>query len=319
MLSLVIAKKSPSFTFFPKTVDGLCKIVQMAKDKGKGVRVSGFRHSWTDLWADDDKIQVAMLPLQITDKLKYVIDLVETSDPKLPFHVVYYNDEWQDSEFVHIGDPQEYTDKYGKCYANVRIGSAVCGLQILEWIFERDAAGKKGYQLPLDVIMSLNSYGGKISTMSHGSGLEHATLSDLVVKIEYVDANGVHQSIEDPELLKAAAGSLGMLGILTHITLRMEATTYASFQPKLIKIKNAIPIVGDSSSESYLEMIKDINTSFYCEWFWFYSCPNVYKNTWKDSGKACEYKKPLIDLLQQEYQRSSSYLMGTLQAVVMVS
>lgn len=37
-------------------------------------------------------------------------------------------------------------------------------------------------------------------------------MSDLVQKIEYVDANGVHQSVDDPVLLKAAAGAFGLLG-----------------------------------------------------------------------------------------------------------
>ena len=259
-----------------------------------------------------------MLPLQVTDKLKYIIDLVETSNPDVPFYVIYDNGEWSNSEFVQIDDPQkEYNGEDGKVYANVRVGAAVCGLQILEWLFERQAAGKKSYQLPLDVIMSLNSYGGKVSTMSHGSGLNHATLSDLVVKIEYVDANGTHQSIDDPKLLRAAAGSIGMLGILTHITFRMENVTYASFYPKPVKLEKAIPPLGDA--ESYCELIRDINSSFYCEWFWFYGCQTAYKNTWKDDGSANQYKGPLIDLLDQEFQRSSSYLMGVLQAVIMVS
>ena len=311
-------EKKPTFTFFPKTVDGLCRIVQMAKTQGKRIRMSGFRHSWTDLWADEDQIQVAMLPLQVTDKLKYIISLVDASSPDVPFHVIYDNGQWANSEFVQIDDPQEEErGEDGKVYANVRIGSAVCGLQILEWVFKRHAAGMKSYQLPMDVITSLISYGGNISTMSHGSGLNHATLSDLVVKIEYVDANGIHQSIEDPKLLKAAAGSIGMLGILTHITFRMEKATYASFYPKSVELAKAIPRLEDT--ESYQEMIKDIKSSFYCEWFWFYGCQNAYKNIWKDDGSANQYKGPLINRLKQEYQRSSSYIMGVLQAVIMVS
>eukprot|EP00794_Sanderia_malayensis_P021351 gene21351-23427_t len=314
-------KKDPLYTFFPKTVEGVRNIVKYAKEKGKGIRLSGFRHSWPDHWADDDNIQVAMLPVQITDKLNYMIELVEANKPHEPFHVIYYNHCWDDSEFVKIYDPQdEYKGADGKTYANVRVGSAVCGLQILEWCNSRQACaadGIQGYQLPLDVIMSLNTYGGKLSTMSHGAGLKHATLSDLVVKIEYVDANHEHRSIEDPQLLRAAAGSIGMLGIITHITFRMEKTSFALYHPEAVQLSDAIPPKEDTTSSAYNQMVSDIKNSFYCEYFWFYGNRKVCKNAWNDNGKSSDYQGPMIDKRMQEFQRSGSYVMGIVQAIIL--
>ena len=60
-------------------------------------------------------------------------------------------------------------------------------------------------------------------------------------KIEYVDANGILQSIDDPAQLRAAAGSLGLLGIITHITLEMDQMTFAHLKPLKQDVNLAIP------------------------------------------------------------------------------
>jgi hypothetical protein len=50
--------------------------------------------------------------------------------------------------------------------------------------------------------------GGSNATICHGAGRQNMTLSDLVRKIEYVDANGNLQTIENPEHLRAASSTL---------------------------------------------------------------------------------------------------------------
>lgn len=56
------------------------------------------------------------------------------------------------------------------------------------------------------------TFGGSNALMCHGGGIRHKTISDLVRRIEYVDANGEHQSVTDAIQLRAAAGSFGLLG-----------------------------------------------------------------------------------------------------------
>lgn len=56
------------------------------------------------------------------------------------------------------------------------------------------------------------TFGGANAPICHGAGITHKTLSDLVREIEYVDANGKVQKVSDPEKIKAAAGSFGLLG-----------------------------------------------------------------------------------------------------------
>ena len=44
------------------------------------------------------------------------------------------------------------------------------------------------------------------------------------VYLEYVDSEGELQYVDDPELLPAAAGSLGLLGVVTAITYKVSLT-----------------------------------------------------------------------------------------------
>jgi len=83
--------------------------------------------------------------------------------------------------------------------------------------------------------------GGANAPLCHGAGIRSKTLSDLVRKIEYVDVNGILRSVDEPAQLRAAAGSLGLLGIVTHITLEMDKMTYAHLKPLKQDVNLAIP------------------------------------------------------------------------------
>lgn len=123
-------------------------------------------------------------------------------------------------------------------------------------------------------------------------------MSDLIRKIEYVDANGVHQSVRDPEQLKAAAGSFGLLGIVTHITFELDKMTYATMQPKKMSVNLAIPPpleyvragkiprpLRENISERKLrdataEFVHRATKDYYSEWFWFPYQKEALVNCW---------------------------------------
>ena len=42
----------------------------------------------------------------------------------------------------------------------------------------------------------------------HGGGINHQTIADRIIEMEYVDSQGELVTISDPELLKTAAGEL---------------------------------------------------------------------------------------------------------------
>ena len=46
------------------------------------------------------------------------------------------------------------------------------------------------------------------------------------VHLEYVDSEGELQYVDDPELLPAAAGSLGLLGVVTAITYKVRSIVF---------------------------------------------------------------------------------------------
>jgi hypothetical protein len=83
--------------------------------------------------------------------------------------------------------------------------------------------------------------GGVNGPICHGAGARHSTVNDYVRKVEYVDANGTHRTISNPEHLKAAAGCFGLLGIVTHITFELDPMAYAVLEPRKIPVEEAIP------------------------------------------------------------------------------
>jgi hypothetical protein len=130
--------------------------------------------------------------------------------------------------------------------------------------------------------------------MCHGAGRRHKAISDLIRMIEYVDANGEHQSISDPVQLAAAAGCFGLLGVVTHITLELDAMTYAVLKPLKPDIGLAIPpltsedvpfALRKSWTDAQLEQAqKDferrVADDYYSEWFWFPYQQQAWVNTW---------------------------------------
>jgi FAD/FMN-containing dehydrogenase len=105
--------------------------------------------------------------------------------------------------------------------------------QLTTWFLDANG-GNKQWTLPYSVLNAYMTVGGCISTMSHGAGITTKTVSDLVYGLEFVNANGDIQTlsadIEDERLLlQAAAGSFGLVGVITYVILRVSPMTYAKF------------------------------------------------------------------------------------------
>ena len=69
-------------------------------------------------------------------------------------------------------------------HAAVRVGAATTNLEMLNW------SNQSGWTLPMDIIAVMITYGGSNATICHGSGLHTQTLSDLVLELEFINANG---------------------------------------------------------------------------------------------------------------------------------
>ena len=165
----------------------------------------------------------------------------------------------------------------------VRVGCAVTNERFRLWCVKKN----RQVTLPLNVIMVECTLGGSTAPMCHGAGRRHETLSDLVRKVEYVDVHGKLQTVEDAELLRAAGGSFGVMGVVTHLTMELSPMTYAQMSPVKLPVLRAIPPPPDMKSEDIPAAlrIKDYtpemraadqaafeeraNNDYYAEWFWF--------------------------------------------------
>lgn len=93
-----------------------------------------------------------------------------------------------------------------------------------------DAAQANSMSVPAGVLPAYGnlSLGGVISTSAHGSGLGAASiLGDLVVKLTWVNGLGdVVVSDRDSIEVDALVGGLGLLGVLTEVTLQLQPPSF---------------------------------------------------------------------------------------------
>src|SRR5208282_4331146 len=121
--------------------------------------------------------------------------------------------------------------------------------------------------------------------------------------------------VSDPELLKAASGALGLLGVVTAYTIRLNKMTYAAMRPVRIPIELAIPppqeyIIAAKNGDPKYKWIKDLvaqhsqetmdkalddfirraENDYYAEWYWWPLQRDVWVNTWNNDGLEAESK-----------------------------
>lgn len=157
--------------------------------------------------------------------------------------------------------------------------------------------------------------GGILGSICHGSGFSHMTVNDYIRTIEYVDANGVLQTITNPEELHIAAGSFGLLGIVTHVTYEVKRITFAVMQPRKVKTMLAVPpleldqapevlrpeLSNEQLQDSIAEFERRAEHDHYAEWSWFSYQSDVLVNTWStvcDATGAVEYTTPSQTFVQ---------------------
>merc|ERR1719507_382909 len=125
--------------------------------------------------------------------------------------------------------------------------------------------------------------------MCHGAGIAHRTIADRILKIEYVDSNGELQYVDDPELLLAAAGSLGLLGVVTAITYKVDEMSYARFQPRSWPggVAAMYNFTGDEIPQETIDLMEK---SYYFEMIQFPVHHNyegiLWLDAWDNLGRA---------------------------------
>ena len=200
----------------------------------------------------------------------------------------------------------------------VRVGAATTNEMLRRWCISN-----KRCTLPLNVIMVEITIGGSNGPICHGSGVMHQTLSDLVHAIEYVDANGMRQTIteKDGNFLKAASGCFGLIGVITHLVLKLDKMSYAIMKPIKVDVIDAIPpphdmlhlvpkalkqYRTDAQIRESMKRFEENAGHFYSEWFWFPFADQVWINCWQnqeiaddDDGEGVEEYPPKKKIVTQ--------------------
>lgn len=278
-------KNVPRITCVPTTSYGIQQVVRYAKTFDMNVRVSGYRHSWSPIFGKNGQILISTLDLHKATVLPNFESLPDSEVGECPTEL---------NAITFQGTPEAGKNRL------VRVGTAVTNQQLRRWCNSQE--GKLASTLPLNVIMVEITLGGSNAPICHGAGRSHTTLSDLVHTIEYVDANGNIQKLSkdtDPDLMKAASGCFGLLGIITHITLEMMPMTYAVMRPQKLHITEAIPLPPEMATEDLPHVLRPetpmtkeqrakaqaafedrARNNFYAEWFWFPYTSKVWVNCW---------------------------------------
>jgi hypothetical protein len=80
----------------------------------------------------------------------------------------------------------------------------------------------------------------------------------VYLKIEFVNALGQLQIVDDPELLKSISGAFGLMGVVTAITFKMDKMTYARYHPKKTQMADSIPRPGTDPSDPAFQKMVDL-------------------------------------------------------------
>ena len=280
----------PKYVFIPKTKEGICNIVKWADEQDLKIRVSGYRHTWNPVYPDDGQILISLLGL------KYVNSNASSSDVD---GNTGSGKELKEIKYV-LGSTEP-----NKMYC--KVGGAVTNDELRDFCLNnQDPIHGSYWSIPLNVILVENTFSGTISSICHGAGYKNKTLSDLVEEIEFVNVKGelqVINKVAQPDLMQAAAGSFGLIGIITSITIKLDKMSYALTNPKLVKLSKAIPPprgthlekmpkklqedlgisnqeLLDSIIEKNSEMFFARCTDYYSEWFWFILNDKCWINSW---------------------------------------
>lgn len=274
----------------PTTVLAVQQIVRYAKENNMGVRCSAYRHSWSPIFGRNGDITISMLQLKVATKLPNTAALPLPQDAPTELESIEFTND------APLPNGQRL----------VRVGCATTNERLRRWCLD-----KKIVTLPLNVIMVETTLGGSTSAMCHGAGRAHKTISDLVRRVEYVDANGQLQTVtdKDPEFLKTAAGCFGLIGIVTHITLSFDPMTYAVMRPMKVPVIETIPpppgmpfesipaalrpekpLTDEQNQKNQKDFEDRANNDYYAEWFWFPYMDKCWINTWNNTTDPSDVK-----------------------------
>lgn len=194
-----------------------------SRAKNLSVRGAGIRHSWAHVFADPSQRLVSMYPYHVATGNSFDLNqysrhclLVQKKMEEISEATGKYSPFLEE---ITIKEKIDDVNNPGKKITLVKVGAGVSNDQLRRWCI------KNKLQYKSNVIMVEVNVVGAIGTCSHGAGIGTQTVSDLVYAIEFIDYTGAIREISeknDPTLIKSAASSLGLLGIIISVTLKLD-------------------------------------------------------------------------------------------------
>jgi FAD/FMN-containing dehydrogenase len=106
---------------------------------------------------------------------------------------------------------------------------------------------KRGYSLECPTLFPKPTVGGAIAAGCHGTGTFWPPFSDSVLALEVIDGRGQIHTIDetDPVALAAARVSLGLLGVITSVTLRVRPDFALDVYVRKLDVDDTMANLGD--------------------------------------------------------------------------
>jgi len=199
----------------------------------------------------------------------------------------------------------------------------------------RDLAQGRGWTLPAFSWFIDQTIGGAVATNTHGSSLEHGSLSDQVLSFEVVVANGTLVEVSEqshPHLMRAMRVNLGRLGIVTQMTMKiipqspvrrtMETLDWVGYISRLKKIQNeyneAVQTQSLSAVKKALKPIWDTQIQWHAPLgeVWWASYERLGNSENVDAFDGPSDVSAVTNVFNQDYFGGTppSYMIATIQS-----
>ena len=148
------------------------------------IRVGGFGGSWGKLFADTNDVFI------ILDSMKQIYQQDPINRPDL-----------------------------------VTVGAGVTNMELALWVEAPERGEYRHCYVDINTLMVNGTVAGVLATNSHGSSSKYSLLADSVEEVKLIDSKGnivIYNRNEDPEKTMLACASLGLMGIVVEITLKLN-------------------------------------------------------------------------------------------------
>lgn len=280
-------ENEPGYTFVPKTKIGVINCVKFAIKERVRVRASGSRHSWSNVYGSNGDIVISMMEIAAA----------------VPESIFAPKRNPQDNELERVQFDGTFIDEDGKKHGRIRLGGAATSEHFRQWALSTQGGNWEWMIRALPILTAITS-SGWTQVICHGAGINHQSVSDLVVEMEIVNCKGEIQVITDKEQIKAASGGFGLMGIILSQVFVLDPLKIAKLFPKDVPTPLAVPPVSrddvpknpdfDVADYSDSDLKKATHTfakdaqKFYSEFFWFPFQKNCWVNCWDTENPTNE-------------------------------